>query len=445
MNLNEQAIRNPGLLARSLVSRLHSNSLLRNSIYIMGTGVATSVAGYFYWIIAAHTYLPADVGLASALISVMTLASTLANLGIGSTLVERLPRREAGYAWSLTLNAGLATGLLAGLLTGAITVVILPLFSPQFAIVENHGGYVFALVVGVPIMTVSILLDQAFIAERAAHNMLMRNAAVALLKIPLMVLAVVLLAHVGALGILLSGVLAMAVVLIGGLVLVTRLGRAYRVAVRGIVGQVRSMLSSLTGHYFINLGGLVSMQLLPVFVTIRLSATDNAYFYTTSKLGDFFLSASAAVAVSLFAEGSHAAEDLPRKLRSSVVIIGILLVPTMLFCFLGGYYLLLVFGPNYAQHGLTVLRIDVVSTVPDAITSVYISVLRVQKRLRRAAVLNLGMASLTLVLAWILLPPLNIAGASWAYLIAQSVGSLAAFADMISVRRSRRLMAAKSD
>ena len=436
MILDKRALWHPWLLARSLAQRVRSDSLLRNTIYIMGTGVATAAFGYLYWILAAHSYSTYDVGLGSALIAIMSLASALANLGIGSTLVQTLPRREAGRAWSLTLNAGLATGILAGLLTGVIMVVALPLFSHQFAIVEHNAGYALAFVAGVPLMTVSALLDQAFVAERAANNMLVRNAAVAVLKIPLMVLPVLLLTQVGALGILLSGVVAMAVVLIGGLLLlVPRLGRAYCLATRGIVGQVRSMLSSFVGHHFINLGGDLTQYLLPVFVAVRLSPTDNAYFYTTTKVGSFFFMVSSALAVALFAEGSHAADDLPHKVRSTAVISGMVLGPAMLVCFLGGGYLLLLFGPAYAQHGLTLLRIYAASAAPDAITNIYVSVLRVQRRLRFAALLQLSMAALTWALAWIWLPVLGIAGVGWAWLIAQVAGSLIAGVDIMRIRR----------
>jgi O-antigen/teichoic acid export membrane protein len=227
--------------------------------------------------------------------------------------------------------------------------------------------------------------------------------------------------------------------LIGGLLLLLpRLGRAYCLAARGIVGQVRSMLTSLVGHHFINLGGVISQYLMPVFVAVRLSPTDNAYFYTTMKLGSFFFMASSAVAVALFAEGSHAADDLPRKVRSSAVISGILLGPTMLVCFLGGRYILLVFGPSYAQHGQMLLMIFVASAVPDAITNIYVSVLRVQRRLRFAALLQLSMAALCLALGWILLPVLGIDGAGWAWLIAQVAGSLAAGVDVIRIRHQQR-------
>jgi len=173
-------------------------------------------------------------------------------------------------------------------------------------------------------------------------------------------------------------------------------------------------------------------------VTMRLSPTDNAYFYTTGRVGSFFFMASTAVAASLFAEGSHAADNLPRKVRASAAISGMLLGPAMLVCFLGGRYILLLFGPGYAQYGLTLLMIYAASAVPDAITNIYVSVLRVQRRLRYAALLQLSMAALTWALAWIWLPLLGIAGVGLAWLIAQVAGSLVAGVDVMCIRRHRR-------
>ena len=412
---------NPFLLIQWLRYRLSNDSLLRNSLYIMSSTFATAMIGYLYWIVAAHIYSTHDVGLASVLIAVMTLASMFANLGIGPTLVQTLPRRESGYAYSLTLNAGLATGTLASLLVGTIMIVALPSFSQQFAIVEHHAAYAIAFVAGVALWTISTLLDQAFVAERAAGKMLVRNVAFAVLKLLLLVLLV----QMGALGIFSSSVLALALAVMGaGLLLVPRLGRAYCLAIRGIWGQVRSLLSSFVGHHFISLGYTIPTYLLPVFVAARLSLTDTAYFYTTWLLGSLLFMVSPSVAASLFAEGSHTADGVLRKARASAVIIGMLLGPIMLVFFLGGYYILSLFGPGYARHGLLLLTILTVSAVPDAITNIYVSVLRVQKRLRWAALFNLGMGTLVLALAWILLPILGIAGVGFAWLIAQVTGSL---------------------
>lgn len=429
---------NHRLLAQWLRYRLHNDSLLRNSIYIMSSTFATATIGYLYWIVAAHLYSTHDVGLASALIAVMTLASMLANLGIGPTLVQMLPRRESGYAYSLTLNAGLATGTIASLLAGTIMIVALPRFSPRFAIVGHDTAYAIAFVACVALWTLSTLLDQTFVAGRAAGKMLARNVTFAVLKLLLMVLLV----QLGALGIFSSSVLALAIALImGGFLLVPRLGRGYCLAIRGIWGQVRSLFSSFMGHHFISLGYTTPMYLLPVFVAARLSLTDTAYFYTTWMLGSVLFMVSPAVAASLFAEGSHKADGLLRKAAASAVIISMLLGPIMLIFFLGGYYIISLFGRDYAQHGMLLLTILTISAVPDAITNIYVSVLRVQGHLRWAALFNLGMGALSLVLAWILLPMLGIVGAGIAWLIAQVIGSFVIGAHGIWARFRGRLRA----
>ncbi|HZS77088.1 MAG TPA: oligosaccharide flippase family protein [Ktedonobacteraceae bacterium] len=436
MIFKKEDLRHPWVLARSLVKRARDDSLLRNSIYIIATNVVTSLFGYLFWVVATHIYSANDVGLGAALLSTMALASTLSTLGIDSTLVLTLPRRASGYAWSLTLNAGMAMGILSGMLAGAIVVLVLPLFGSEFALV-THFNYALALIAGVPLMTVSLLLDQTFIAERAAHNKLIRNLGVAVLKVPLLVLPVILIGQIGALGILLPWVLSMGVMVAGAMFLILRLRRSYCLATRGIVGQARSMLSLLAGNQFIDLGGILPYYLLPVFVAARLSPADNAYYYTTLRLAEFFTMGSYAVSMSLFAEGSHAIDDLPRKVRSTILIISMIIGPGMLFCFFAGHYILLLFGPAYAQHGLVLFMIYVASTVPDSITNVYLTVLRVQRRLIFAGMINVSMGALTLILTWVLLPGLGIAGPALAFIIAQTAGSLVAGVDLIRMRRSR--------
>lgn len=431
MIFDKQASTRFWAIVTSLPHRLYSDSLLRNSIFIMSSTVITSVIGYLYWVVAAHIYSVPNIGLASALIAATTLTSSFANLGIGSTLIQMLPQRKSGDDWSVTRNAGVAIGTLTSLLAGITIAIVLPLFSNQFAILRLHIIYAIAFVIGVLLWTATVLLDQVFVAERATNHVLVRNVVFAILKLLLMAL----IAQGGVFSIFSSWILALAITLIGGeLLLVPRLKRAYRLAVRGMAKQVRAMFSLLAGHHFINLGSMLPMYLLPILVTVQLSATDNAYFYTTWMIGSIFFMISPSVATSLFAEGSYMADSVLHKAAKSILIISALLVPAMLATFMGGRIILSLFGPDYVQHSLILLTIFTMSAIPDAITNIYVSVLRVQKRLRLAASINLGMAFLTLTLAWILLPQMGIIGTGWAFLISQTAGSLVAAIDLIFTR-----------
>lgn len=413
-------------LVNSLIGRFKSDSLLRNSAFIMCSTVITSGIGYLYWILAAHIYTPHDVGLASAFISAMTLTSIFTNLGIGTAMVQLLPKRKADYEWSLTLNICLAIGILTSLVGGIVVGLVLPFISSQFATANYYTSYILIFLLGVIFNTVTTMLDQTFVAERASGNMAIRNAAFAVFKLLLMIPLI----QLGSLGVFASWVLALAVtVLLAAFILIPRLKRRYHLAIRGMREQIRPMLSSFTGNHFISLGGVLPMYLLPVFVAIRLSATDNAYFYTTWMMCSVFFMVSPSVATALFSEGSHTASNIMLKARNSLLIISLLLSPILLVFFFGSRYLLALFGPNYPEHGFVLLILLGISAAPDAITNIYVSLLRVQGRLRSAALLNLGMAAITLVIAWILLPTQGIAGAGWAWLIGQLAGSVVVGAD----------------
>src|SRR5258708_24068281 len=151
----------------------------------MATTIFSSLLGYFYWVIAAHTYPASEVGLASAIISVMTLTSILSNLGFGSALVQILPRREHGHDWSALLNFSLIASSLTSLLGGLIAVIIL-LGSPQFAEMTQNYVYVGAFLASVPLWTASMLIDSTFTAERATSNMMTRNLIFSIRKIILL-------------------------------------------------------------------------------------------------------------------------------------------------------------------------------------------------------------------------------------------------------------------
>jgi O-antigen/teichoic acid export membrane protein/glycosyltransferase involved in cell wall biosynthesis len=409
---------------RARLTDARDRSLLRNSAYMMATTVVNSGLGYVFWVVAARGYSPHEVGLATALIAAMTVASLASNFGIGHTLVQRLPRRGDGADWSLTVSTALAGGMLTGVCAGVIVAVALPAISARFSILTANPGYAVALVLGVALWTTSTLLDFIYIAERQTGKMLLRNGAFSALKIPLLALPL-LLGEGSALAIFGSWLIGAAVACaISVSISLPKVGRGWTPRLRGMRAEARSMVSSFAGHHLINLGGMLPMYLMPLLVAARLSVTDNGYFYITWMTGGLFFIISPAVAASLFAEGSYRPEELGKRARSSARIIALLLVPTGLVFLLGGREILTIFGRGYARHGTVLLMVLVASALPDAITNISVSVLRVNGKLRQAAGLNLAMAGMAIVLAWFLVPTEGIAGVGWAWLAAQSAGSV---------------------
>ncbi len=406
---------------RRLVGILRSDSLIRNSFYIMAVTIVTSILGFVFWLVAARRFTAEEVGLSAALVSAMTLVSLLSNLGINTALVQMLPRREAGEAWSATLNAGLLVGLISGALAGSVTLLVLPLISSQFDVLEHSVGYGLVFVGGVALTTATNLLDYACIAERKAEKTLIRNTVFSVVKIPVLLIPFVV--GLGTFGIFFSWVAATAVTVVVAAAMIPGLRRSYRLSASGVRGEVRKLGSYIAGHHSINIGNFAPWWLLPVFVTVQVSAVATAYFYATWRICGLLSLISPSVASALTAEGAHSPEQLWRIAGRSQRSIMMLLIPACVLLAASGYWILELFGPAYASQGYVLLLLFTVAAIPDSLMDVWVAVLRVEGRLLFGSWLQLGTAGMALVASWFLLPPLGIAGAGVAWLASRLVGA----------------------
>ncbi len=413
------------LSVASLLARYRSDSLLRNSLFLVATTIVNSSFGYLFWVAVARLFSPRTVGLGSAIIAATTIVTLLAQVGVGATLIQVLPQQKSPSAWWLSLWTVVATATVACVVFGLAAVLLLPLVSREFADLRNPT-YVAVLALGTVGSTAGAVLDSAFVAERAAGKVLCRNAVVAVGK----VVAVLLLALVATrtvLGVLDAWALAAAVgVGVGGVMVMRMVHSLHGATLLPILRLAREFASGTAGNQFIGIGGALPPLLLPLLVTARLSAQQNAYFYTTWMMCAILLVVSPAIARSLFAEGVHSPSELRATTRSALGILGVLLLPSMAAFLLLGGAMLGTFGPGYESHASGLLTLIVFSAVPDAITNVYVARLQVQRRFARAAFLNMTMGVGTLVVSWVLLPVLGIIAVGWAWLGMQCAGCLIA-------------------
>ncbi len=381
--------------------------------------------GYLYWVAAARLFAASQVGVATALVSLMTVTAIVANLGTAPALVQRLPTRQGIDEWSRALSASLLGGAAFGALAGLIVLLGVPVFSHRLSIVWSDPVLALLFVGGTGIWTVSMVLDYAFIAERQSRSMSMRGALFAIIKIPLVVAPAVAFGGGGGVrAIMASWVGACAVsCAIGAFVMVPAIRPGFRLSATGIAAELRDSSRLLAGNYLITLGNTLPLYVLPVIVVSRLSATANAYFYVTWMVGGIFFMISSSIGSSLFAEGSNAPDRIGVALRSSIRLTALLLLPAMLFAFLAGRFILHAFGPAYAVHGTHLLWVLTIAAIFDAITNLYVPVLRVRHRLRAAGILTMSMALGSIIGAWILAPSMGLVGIGLVWCAGQVLGS----------------------
>jgi O-antigen/teichoic acid export membrane protein len=300
-------------------------------------------------------------------------------------------------------------------------VALIPLISPKLMALRDVG-YAAVFAVGTVASTVGTTLDCVYVAERRASEAFSRNAAVGAVKV-LMLGLLALAFGPDALRLLTAwGVAAVFGLCLGAALLVRHIGVARPPGFSVLVRTARRFRSRVTGHGLIGMGAGLLPYLLPLLVTVRLSAYDNAYFYTTWMLAGLFLVIAPAFANSLFAEGIHRPEEIGALARSAFKIMSAILVPGLVTVLALGGTLLSAFGHAYSDHAVGLLRVVVLASIPDAVVHVYVGVLRAEARLAAAASLLLGIGIGTVVISWFLLPIIGISGVGWAFLAMQLCG-----------------------
>jgi len=352
------------------------------------------------------------------------LTSLLASSGIEQLMIQVLPSIQDDESWSAFVTVGLVTMTVLTTCFGAIAGLLLPLLSPT--LVELRHPQVFALfVIGAGSSTTAIGLDAVYVASRRSGKMLQRNFAFSLSKGLLLIAAIPLVVLVNSTAIVTSWDAGLIISLVVGTwYLLPRVRPGARFTFRGGVWPVLRWWRSMAGHQLANVGGILVPFVLPILVVIRMSAQANAYFYLTWSVGAIFFMVSPAISAALFAEGSHG-ESIADNVKHSVRLIAIFLGPAILITCLFSYRILLIFGPEYAEHGSTLLLLLAFSAIPDAITNIAVSVLRVHNKLSSAALLNLSMAGVAVGLSWLLLPYCGILAPGIGWIVGQSAGSVA--------------------
>ena len=159
-------MRSPVGWASTPLRRLRSDlkdPLLRNGYALLVNVGVTSLLGFLYWIVAARTYTPVDVGLSSTAVAVVQFLAGLAGQPSIANALDPLPPRAGPGATRLTLLAYVVAAR-AGALVSALYIAAthLPLGVP----VVLGQSWVLALALGASVVVVVRVRP----AGRGAHR-----------------------------------------------------------------------------------------------------------------------------------------------------------------------------------------------------------------------------------------------------------------------------------
>lgn len=393
----------------------HSDSLYRNSLYLMISTFSMSVFGFFFWIICARLYTTKQIGLATTLISITVLITSFSLLGFNSSLIRYLPKAPNKNA---IINTVFTLVTLASLVFGIIYLIGIPWFSPRLLFILHSPLYRVLFVAGMVIFAVNSVSDSVFIAYRATVYIVVYNFLFSLVKLVVPIFLV----SLGALGIY-SAVIAGSLTAFACTLFF--LGRyfQYQPAVTINSAIIRETARFTFGNYIAGFLSGLPQLILPIIITNKLGAHESAYFYMSFMIANLIYIIPQSATKSLFAESSHTELELMVHVKKSIRITALILIPAVLIGLIAGKYILLVFGKDYSVEGLRFLQILLVSSVFMTIKSIGTAVLNVQHRLKALLFNNIIFVVSILGLSVVFMP-YGLEGIGYAWMIGNIITTL---------------------
>jgi O-antigen/teichoic acid export membrane protein len=355
--------------------------LNRNALALaVNTGV-TSLLGVLYWVLAAHFYPPAVVGASSALIAMFVFLANVAELNLCNALTRFLP--VTGARTRRFLISAYAAVAVTGVIVG---VAALP-FVRHLPMMDRLLGLgplgVLWFLAAVVVWCLFALQDYAVTGLRAAVWVPLENALFGLAKVAL----VVVLAGVWPLfGIFASWTIPMLLTLAPmNLLIFTRLIPRHErdPSARTEVVSIAEVRGFVTFDYAAGLAATAVSALVPIIVAARAGVEANAYFYVAWVMRGAFDVALTGAAMSLTVEGARRQERLGALTRALTRRVVVLAVPLIAVLLVAAPVILAIYGPSYAAHSTTLLRLLALSMLPRIVIVIWISVMRVRRTLGR--------------------------------------------------------------
>ena len=372
----------------------NNNAILINAGSLIGTTAVTSGLGFAFWWLAARLFSTEAVGLASATISTMTLLGSFGMLGLGTLLMGELSKQR-GKESSLISAALILVGAV-GLCLGVGYAIVAPYLSTAFQDLGANPGNIILFATGVSLTAITLVLDQTFIGLLRGELQFYRNAVFAAAKLAALFAAGLWLAHVTGLTIYMTWIIGIgfSLAVLIGFALIKRVkpGRIFQPQ----WGLLRKLGPEALKHHILNIMLEAPSLILPVLVTILLSATVNAWFFVAWSLSGVANTASAALATTLYAVSSAQPSVLAHKMR---LTLGLALVACVLAnCVLlfGARQVLELFGHSYSEQAAWSLRILSLESFPFIIKNHYIALSRIRGQIARTIVITIATCFLEL-------------------------------------------------
>jgi len=405
-----------GIYLNSYWNQFQSSSMLVNSTYFFINTIIISVFGFLFWWFAIRLYPANSVGGYVVILSLSQVIIVVTSLGLAFGLIRFLPlannkQKTEFINIVLTYMGGFTCGL-----SLVIVVIGLSLFSSTILSHEKLAVFIFPFVVSTS--SLFYILGQVLVVLKAGKQLVLTNLTTTIGRI---ILVIILSPFATSFALILAFTLPtfLAVIIIIKSVL-PQLISDYVPYLNIRVWYLKSMITYSISSYIGNVLYDLPQILLPQIVANRFGLAGAAYFYAIWSIYSVLVTLGNSISLALFVEGSHNPTILNSlAVKSMGVITAITILLAIIVVFLAKP-ILLIFGLDYADNGVALLRVMAVAIVPASIVSAKIASLRVKMQLSPIIITFALIVAINM--AVLLISSTNsLESVGWIWLISQTV------------------------
>jgi O-antigen/teichoic acid export membrane protein len=373
------------------IAAMRRDPLVANSMFISLSSASMGALGFLYWIIAAHFYPAAQVGVASTLVSASVLIGYVGLLGFDVAFVRLLP---SSAERDDEISTGLILVFVFSLVLAVAYVAVVPSVVHQLTFLRTDPVEAAAVALYFAFGAVNLVTDSVFISARSAfYNFLVDGILQGSVRLALPVA----LTGLGAFGLFSSfGMASLAAVAASVILMMWRF--SYRPQLRVSIVTLRRVYRFAAASYVAELFTMVPVLVMPLVVISELGSVMAGYFYLALSVANLIYAVGLAVGQSLLAEGSNESRGLAELGRRAARLQVAVLVPTVVLI-AASHLVLSAFGKGYASSGATPLIVLLAAAPFVGLKNWGVALLRLRNQLASVTWANGAVAVMVTVFA----------------------------------------------
>lgn len=376
-----------------------SDPLHKNSIFLIGSSLSNAISGFLFWAFSARLYSNSSVGVATTLVSILSIFVLLSRFGVNQSITRYFPEGNKSDIFTTSLLVTTVPAILLGAL-------FIPLHK-YVGISAPVGKFGFLFIVFLAADSIEGITGRCFIAYRRSKYYFIQNILLASRLILLPAFSLV----GGAMGIFLSFGASFLVSITVSIYALSRLG----VKLSNFDSSfLKESLRYSSGNYIVSLFIASPKHIAPLLVINILGPQDTAYYYIAHRIASFLFTVPVSFSTSLFVEGSHDVDLRKNTIKTLVSVFTIIIFGVIGIVFLGQPVLRLI-GENYV-NGYTLMIVLACSSFFVSIFRIYMSIKRVQEDISDLIVASILLSIVIISLTYYLPQELGMVGVGYAWL-----------------------------